>query len=66
MTGPPPASLAAHPAWLKTEDCPCPRKWKSYGRLYGISMGMGWVRMDTDPDCRHHGDPFRTTAEEQQ
>lgn len=49
-------SLAASLAWLKTPDCPCPHDWKSYGTLDRISMGMGWVRMRTDPACPHHGE----------
>lgn len=34
--------------------CTCPHEWQSLGRLYGISMGSSWVRLDTDPDCPHH------------
>lgn len=41
--------------WLGTPDCTCPSEWRGLGLLYGISMGKGWVRMDTAPDCRHHG-----------
>lgn len=35
--------------------CTCPRAWKSLGTLYGISMGKGWVRLDTEPACPEHG-----------
>lgn len=54
-TDPGPEALARHLRWLKIEDCPCPMAWKSLGVLYGVSMGHGWVRMGTDPQCRHHG-----------
>lgn len=47
--------LARWLAFLGTSDCPCPSAWKSLGILYGVSMGKGWVRMETDPACRHHG-----------
>jgi hypothetical protein len=50
-----PESLVRWLAFLKTSDCPCPSEWRSLGRLYGISMGKGWVRMSADPACRHHG-----------
>jgi hypothetical protein len=49
------ASLAAWLRLLKIEDCPCAYEWKSLGRLHGVSMGMGWVRVSTVPECRHHG-----------
>ena len=53
-------------AWLTFIDgdalCPCEHEWKPCtGRLYGISMGPGWVRITTDPGCLHHG-PERTSA----
>jgi hypothetical protein len=41
------------PPWA--EHCTCSWTWKNLGRLYGISMGAGWVRMDTDPACPDHG-----------
>jgi hypothetical protein len=41
--------------WLGTEDCRCEHAWLSLGVLYGVSFGKGWVRISTDPDCRHHG-----------
>ncbi len=59
VTDPGPDSLVRSLAWLKTEDCPCPYKWKGLGILYGVSMGKGWVRMGDDPGCRHHGDDVR-------
>jgi hypothetical protein len=34
--------------------CTCPYQWKGLGRLYGISMGEGWVRMRDDPACPVH------------
>lgn len=37
------------------DRCTCEHAWKSLGRLYGVSMGKGWVRLTTDPDCPHHG-----------
>jgi hypothetical protein len=51
-----PEGRAAHLAWLGTPDCTCPDEYrKSLGKLYGIGMGPGWVRLDTDPACPHHG-----------
>jgi hypothetical protein len=47
--------LADNLAWLGTPNCTCPHEWKSYGRLYGISMGKGWARMATEPACPNHG-----------
>ncbi len=58
-TDPGPESLARWMRFLQTEDCPCPYAWKGIGILYGVSMGKGWIRMDTDPACRHHGDAVR-------
>jgi len=50
-------TLEAHLEWLGIERCVCPFEWKdSIGRLYGISMGSGWVRLSTNPDCEYHGD----------
>jgi len=49
------ASLRRDLEWLHTPDCSCPYEWKGLGILYGVSMGKGWVRMSTDPNCRHHG-----------
>ncbi len=34
--------------------CGCRYQWKNYGRLYGIDMGDGWVRMDTAAECTEH------------
>ena len=34
--------------------CTCPHGWRSYGRLYGVSMGKGWVRLSTTPNCPEH------------
>lgn len=36
--------------------CGCPYRWGNYGRLYGVSMGEGWIRTDTDSGCVEHGD----------
>lgn len=36
-------------------DCLCPWAYKSLGKLYGIMMGEGWVRMSTVDACPHHG-----------
>ena len=43
-------------AHLGIPDCTCPQQWKSLGRLYGRSMGNGWVRMDTVKSCPCHGE----------
>lgn len=37
------------------ERCTCPHEIQGLGLLYGISLGRGWVRLDDDPDCPHHG-----------
>jgi hypothetical protein len=42
-------------AWLGDQDCTCSHAWRSHGRLHGVSMGMGWSRMTTEPECPHHG-----------
>jgi hypothetical protein len=52
---PRPDSLRRWLEWLGTPDCPCPSQWKGLGALDGVSMGKGWVRMSTDPHCKHHG-----------
>ncbi len=62
MTDPGPESLARWMRFLATEDCPCPYQWKGIGVLYGVSMGKGWIRMDTVPECRHHGDAAMSGA----
>lgn len=38
----------------KPPTCGCPYEWKPFGRLYGVSMGNGWVRTGTSPDCIEH------------
>lgn len=38
------------------KDCICPWGIRSLGKLYGISMGRGWVRLDTTPGCPHHNE----------
>lgn len=50
-----PTLLHVWQARLGITGCTCPSAYKSLGRLYGISMGMGWVRLTTDPKCPHHG-----------
>jgi hypothetical protein len=37
------------------DQCTCRHAWKGLGILYGISLGNGWVRMDDNLDCPHHG-----------
>lgn len=52
-----PESLAKHNEWLyggQPEPCRCDQAWKPLGRLHGVSMGHGWVRMNTHPNCLHH------------
>lgn len=52
-----PESLARWMEWLygdQPESCRCDSAWKSLGRLHGVDMGKGWVRMNTHPDCLHH------------
>ncbi len=44
-------------AFLRQEDCACDFRWAGLGRLYGVSMGNGWVRTSTDPSCPHHSAP---------
>lgn len=47
---------AADLASLYGDDrCTCRHEIKSLGVLYGISFGRGWVRLDDDPGCPHHG-----------
>jgi hypothetical protein len=36
------------------DRCPCRHEWKGLGVLYGVSMGDGWVRITTEPDCPQH------------
>lgn len=42
-------------AELHDPECTCPREIRPLGRLYGVSMGKGWVRLDTDFRCPVHG-----------
>lgn len=39
----------------RDKSCTCPKAEKELGRLYGISMGRGVVRLSDDPDCPEHG-----------
>lgn len=42
--------------WLYGDKpCICRHERKGLGRLYGVSMGDGWVRVDTVRTCPHHG-----------
>lgn len=34
--------------------CRCDFAYKGLGRLHGVDMGKGWVRITTHPDCPHH------------
>lgn len=34
--------------------CGCSYRWDSFGKLDGISIGEGWIRTDTNPDCKEH------------
>lgn len=43
--------------------CTCPHEEQSLGRLDGISMGRGIVRLSTTPDCPIHDACQRYTAE---
>lgn len=52
-------SLARDLQWLGIQTCVCRFAYKSLGRVHDVSMGKGWVRMDTKPDCEHHGTEAR-------
>jgi hypothetical protein len=39
-----------------TTECPCPKGEQPLGRLYGISMGRGVVRLTTTSDCPIHNE----------
>jgi hypothetical protein len=56
-------TLAEHLAWLQRETgakpCTCRHEWKSLGRLYGLGMGSGWVRVSTEAGCPEHADMHR-------
>jgi hypothetical protein len=47
-------TVEQHKTWLKIANCTCPFAWRSLGRLHGVTMGHGWVRMSTDRACPHH------------
>lgn len=51
----PASQISVAKVQLHDPNCICPRAIRSLGRLYGISMGKGWVRLDTDPKCPVHG-----------
>lgn len=52
-------SLADWMDFLALRHCTCEWGWQSLGRLYGVSFGKGWVRLSTNPECRHHGQETR-------
>lgn len=54
MSTPGDVELAEHHWRQGTAGCLCDYRYGSYGRLYGISMGEGWIRTNTHPDCPHH------------
>jgi len=49
------ASLTSWLTFLGIADCTCTWQFKGTGRLYGVDLGKGWVRMTTGPDCPVHG-----------
>lgn len=50
--------LDEHLKWLyPDEPCICPHEIQRLGRLYGINMGEGWVRLSTTKGCPHHKEP---------
>lgn len=50
-----PESLERWLAYLGAQSCTCAYEFKGLGKLYGQSMGKGWVRMTTEPGCPEHG-----------
>lgn len=56
-------SLASWLNWLEIGSCTCPFAWQQLGRLYGISMGPGWVRLKDTPGCPVHDSCHGWTAE---
>lgn len=50
-----PPELVRDLEWLGLLDCTCSHAFKGLGILHGVSMGKGWVRMTTEPECPHHG-----------
>ncbi len=44
------------------KPCTCPHGEQSLGRLYGVSMGRGTVRLDTTKDCPEHDSCHGWTA----
>lgn len=54
--------------WLGIGSCTCPYAFQQLGKLYGVSMGPGWVRLKTTPGCGEHDekkpkDEMTTTPE---
>lgn len=43
--------------WLYKDEpmCKCDHAIRSLGRVDGINMGKGWVRITTHPYCPQHG-----------
>ncbi len=56
-------SLEKHLAWLETPDCTCEHAVQGLGRLYGVSMGEGWVRLNEAEDCPYHNAEGRARHE---
>ena len=48
---------------MTPDDCTCPHEIRSYGRLYGIGMGRGPVRLSTTKGCPVHDACHRWTVE---
>jgi len=50
--------LADWLAWLQSQgQLPCSGcrwEWQSFGKIHGIPLGDGWVRITTDPRCQEH------------
>jgi hypothetical protein len=60
-------ALERHMKWLypdPAKPCICAHDYRGLGRLYGVTMGKGWVRMTTHPECLHHGTGPGTASRE--
>lgn len=47
-------SLDRWMTYLETLTCKCDYSYIGLGRLHGMDMGKGWVRITTHPACPHH------------
>lgn len=56
-------SLALWLNWLGIGSCTCPYAFQQLGRLYGVSMGPGWVRLETTPGCGEHDENEKKTKD---